>query len=46
MAAEFLKERPIIYLFHRHWLYAYNKKLTGFHAVPDGLIRVQGLKMQ
>jgi peptide/nickel transport system substrate-binding protein len=46
MAAEFEKERPIIYLFHRHWLYAYNKKLTGLRAVPDGLIRVQGLKMQ
>jgi peptide/nickel transport system substrate-binding protein len=45
MAAEFEKERPIIYLFHRHWLYAYNKKLTGLRAVPDGLIRVQGLKM-
>jgi peptide/nickel transport system substrate-binding protein len=46
MAAEFTKERPIIYLFHRHWLYAYSKKLTGLRAVPDGLIRVQGLKMQ
>jgi peptide/nickel transport system substrate-binding protein len=46
MAAEFEKERPIIYLFHRHWLYAYNKKLTGLRAVPDGLIRVQNLKMQ
>jgi peptide/nickel transport system substrate-binding protein len=45
MAADFEKERPIIYLFHRHWLYAYNKKLTGLRAVPDGLIRVQGLKM-
>src|SRR5512140_1555400 len=40
MAAEFTKERPIIYLFHRHWLYAYNKKVTGLRAVPDGLIRV------
>jgi peptide/nickel transport system substrate-binding protein len=45
MAAEFVKERPIVYLFHRHWLYAYNKKLTGLRAVPDGLIRVQGVKM-
>jgi peptide/nickel transport system substrate-binding protein len=45
MAAEFTRERPIIYLFHRHWLYAYNKKLSGMRAVPDGLIRVQDLKM-
>ena len=45
LAAEVVKERPIVYLFHRHWLYAFNKKLTGLRAVPDGLIRVQGVKM-
>jgi peptide/nickel transport system substrate-binding protein len=45
LAAEVVKERPIIYLFHRHWLWAYNKKLTGMRTVPDGLVRVQGLKM-
>ena len=44
LAAEVEKERPIIYLFHRHWLYAYNKKLQGLRPVPDGLIRVQDLK--
>jgi peptide/nickel transport system substrate-binding protein len=45
LSAEIVKERPIIYLFHRQWLWAYNKKLTGMRAVPDGLVRVQGLKM-
>jgi peptide/nickel transport system substrate-binding protein len=45
LAAEVVKERPIVYLFHRHWLWAYNKKLTGMRTVPDGLVRVQGLKM-
>ncbi|MCX7176295.1 MAG: ABC transporter substrate-binding protein [Proteobacteria bacterium] len=45
LAAEIAKERPIIYLFHRHWLWAYNKKLSGMRAIPDGLVRVQGLKM-
>ncbi len=45
LAAEVVKERPIIYLYHRHWLWAFNKKLTGMRAVPDGLIRVRGLKM-
>jgi peptide/nickel transport system substrate-binding protein len=45
MAAEVEKERPIIYLYHRNWLYAHSKKLSGLRAVPDGLIRVQGLKM-
>ena len=46
LAAEVVKERPIIYLYHRNWLWAFNKKLTGMRTVPDGLIRVQGLKMQ
>jgi peptide/nickel transport system substrate-binding protein len=39
------QDRPIVYLFHRHWLWAYNKKLSGLRTVPDGLIRVQDLKM-
>lgn len=45
MAAESAKELPIIYLYHRNWLWAYNKKLTGLKTIPDGLVRVQGLKM-
>ncbi len=44
VAAIVLKDRPIVYLFHRHWLWAYTNKLTGFRTVPDGLVRVQGLK--
>jgi peptide/nickel transport system substrate-binding protein len=39
------KERPIVYLFHRHWLWAHSAKLGGLRTVPDGLVRVQGLKM-
>jgi peptide/nickel transport system substrate-binding protein len=45
LGAEITKERPIIYVFHRNWLWAFNKKLTGMRTVPDGLVRVQGLKM-
>ena len=45
LAAEAAKERPIVYLYHRNWLWAYNKKLTGMRTIPDGLVRVQGLKM-
>jgi peptide/nickel transport system substrate-binding protein len=45
IADEIVKARPIIYLYHRHWLWAYNKKMTGVRTIPDGLIRVQGLKM-
>jgi peptide/nickel transport system substrate-binding protein len=45
IAARVLKERPIVYLYHRKWLWAYNPKLTGVRQIPDGLLRVQGLKM-
>ena len=45
IAAKLLKERPIVYLYHRNWLWAYNPKLSGVREVPDGLLRVTGLKM-
>ena len=45
IAARVLKDRPIIYLYHRNWLWAYTAKLGGVRNVPDGLLRVQGLKM-
>src|SRR4051812_2734400 len=44
LAAIALKDRPIVYLYHRHWLWAYTGKLSGLRPVPDGLVRVQGLK--
>ncbi len=45
IAAKVLKERPVIYLYHRNWLWAYNGKLSGVRGIPDGLLRVSGLKM-
>ena len=45
LAAEAAQEIPIVYLYHRNWLWAYNKKLSGLKTIPDGLIRVQGVKM-
>ena len=46
IAAKTEKDRPVVYLYHRNWLWAYNKKLTGVRAVPDGLMRVQGLQFK
>ena len=40
-----LKERPIIYVYHRNWLWAYSAKLSGVRNIPDGLLRVSGLKL-
>ena len=45
IAQQVQKDRPIVYLFHRNWLWAHNAKLTGLRTVPDGMVRVQGLKM-
>ena len=46
IAAKTNQDRPVIYLYHRNWLWAYNKKLTGVRPVSDGLMRVQGLQFK
>ena len=45
IAERVVPARPIIYLYHRNLLWAYNAKLSGVRPVPDGLLRVTGLKM-
>jgi peptide/nickel transport system substrate-binding protein len=45
IAARVLAARPIVYLYHRNWLWAYNAKLSGVREIPDGLLRVTDLKM-
>ncbi|HET9577824.1 MAG TPA: ABC transporter substrate-binding protein [Usitatibacter sp.] len=39
------RERPVVYLYHRHWLWAYTNKLSGLAKVPDGLMRLQNVKL-
>ena len=39
------RDRPIIYLYHRNWLWAHTSKLSGFRVVPDGLVRLQDMKL-
>jgi peptide/nickel transport system substrate-binding protein len=46
VAEQVLKDRPVIYLYHRRWIYAFTSKLAGFAPYPDGLIRPQGLRLQ
>jgi peptide/nickel transport system substrate-binding protein len=38
-------ERSLIYLWHRRTLVAHSNKLSGFKPVPDGLIRLQDMKL-
>ena len=44
IAAHVLKDRPIVYVYHRNWLWVYTSKLSGLRTVPDGMVRLQGLK--
>jgi peptide/nickel transport system substrate-binding protein len=39
------KELPIVYLYHRKLFFAHSTKVSGFKVMPDGMIRVQGLKL-
>jgi peptide/nickel transport system substrate-binding protein len=39
------KDLPIIYLFHPVNVVGFSAKLSGFRAVPDGMIRLQGVSV-
>jgi peptide/nickel transport system substrate-binding protein len=41
-----LNDEPIIYLYHRKLLIAHTTRLEGYTQVPDGLVRVVGLKLK
>ena len=41
-----LEDEPILYLYHRRVLIAYAGRLDGYRAIPDGLIRVVGLRFK
>jgi peptide/nickel transport system substrate-binding protein len=46
LAGILLNDEPIIYLYHRKLLFAHTTKLEGYKQMPDGLIRVVGLKLK
>ena len=37
------KDLPIIYIYHQTWIWALDKKVSGFVAYPDGMIRLEGV---
>src|ERR1700675_739914 len=41
-----LNDKPLIYLYHRKLLIARTTKLEGYKQMPDGLVRVVGLKLK
>jgi peptide/nickel transport system substrate-binding protein len=46
MTKSILEDEPIIYLYHRKLLIAHTAKLEGYKQMPDGLVRVVGLKLK
>lgn len=46
VTGQVLKDEPIIYLYHRKLLIAHTAKLEGYRQMPDGLVRVIGLKLK
>lgn len=45
-ADRYMPALPRIYLYHVKWFNTHTTKLAGFTAHPDGLIRLQGVKLQ
>ena len=46
VARKFLADGSIIYLYHTQVLVAHSDKLEGYKQMPDGLVRVIGLKLK
>jgi len=38
-------DKPLIYLYHQHWVFAYSAKIEGYKQPPDGIIRPQDIKL-
>src|SRR6476620_2910716 len=41
-----LDDNPILYIYHRRILIAHTTRLEGYKQMPDGLVRVVGLKLK
>jgi len=41
-----MEDEPILYLYHRRIIIAHTNKLEGYKQMPDGLVRVIGLKLK
>jgi peptide/nickel transport system substrate-binding protein len=46
IAMKTVREGPILYLYHRKYFFPHTTRLQGFKPLPDGLLRVVGLKLQ
>jgi peptide/nickel transport system substrate-binding protein len=46
LAKILLEDHPKLYLYHRRILIAHTTRLKGYKQMPDGLVRVVGLKLK
>jgi peptide/nickel transport system substrate-binding protein len=46
VAEKLLNDNPFLYLLHRRWFVAHTARLEGLKLLPDGLIRVTGLRLK
>jgi peptide/nickel transport system substrate-binding protein len=46
LAREVQNDEPILYLYHRKFLFAHTTRLERFRPMPDGLMRLVGLKLK
>ena len=44
-AAIYLPARPYLFLYHLKWFWGASAKLSGIVPHPDGIIRLQGLRL-
>lgn len=41
----YLADRPRIYLYHPNWFWSFTNRIEGFEPHPDGMIRLQNLRL-
>ena len=41
-----LPARHRIYLTHEAWRFAHAARLSGFRALPDGILRMEGIRLE
>jgi peptide/nickel transport system substrate-binding protein len=44
-AAIYLAARPLLVLYHFRWLWGIDRRLEGFVPYPDGIVRLQGMRL-
>ena len=40
-----MADKPTIFLYHQNWFFGHKADLKGFHAIPDGLMRLDDVRI-